>query len=312
MPCEILAYRVRQDPLGEFEKEFAVQTFEDLDRALDQKPDAVFVTNPTSLHIAVALKAAGRGIPLFIEKPLSDTLDGVDSFIRVCEEKKLPVLLGYKMRFHPAIRAIKGLLDSGRIGKILSLRAEYGGYLPDWHPWEDYRRMYSAQKSLGGGVILDAAIHELDYIYWLAGPVREVKALSGKVSDLEIETEDTVEILLGFESGAIGSVYASYAHRPDYRACRITASEGSLVWDTRLNRIEVYAADSKSWEHLSLPVSWDANEMFVEELRHFLDCLEGRQAPCHSLSDARHVLALALKAKAAGIAPAKEGRFEHA
>ena len=104
IPCNILAYRVRQDSLGDFEKEFGVQSFDNLEKALAQHPAAVFVTNPTSLHLEIAERAAARGIPLFIEKPLSHNLEGVDAFIRLCEEKKLLVLLGYKMRFHPSIQ----------------------------------------------------------------------------------------------------------------------------------------------------------------------------------------------------------------
>lgn len=293
---QILAYRVRKEPLGDFAKECPIEMFDDYDRALDQKPAAVFVTNPTSLHLATARKAAERGYPLFIEKPLSHTLEGVDSFIQLCESKKLLVLLGYKMRFHPVIRSIKAQIAEGLIGKPLSARAHYGGCLEDWHPWEDYRRMYSARKDLGGGVILDA-IHELDYLYWLMGDVRRIKAIGGHLSGLDIETEDMAEILVQFQNGAVGSVHMNYVQRPEYRCCQVIGTEGTLFWDTRQKKISRYDVKTGHWVETPEKPEWQANDMFVDEMRHFLNCLAGKEKPNHSLQDAKRVLEIALQAK---------------
>lgn len=295
--CEILAYRVRNEDLGVFEKQYAIRSYYDLDEALNQNPDAVFVTNPTSCHLAVALKAAQRGCHLFIEKPISHNLEQVDDFIRLCEHKKLIVLLGYKMRFHKSIRLIKGFIDRGALGKVITARSHYGGYLPDWHPWEDYRRLYSARKELGGGIILDAT-HELDYLYWLLGDAVEVKSFHGKLSDLEINTEDTAEILLRFKSGAYGSVHMSYAQQPEFRRCEVFGASGTAVWDQYRKTVDFYDAGEKRWQSFPEGDDYDTNgEMFREEIRHFLACLERKETPIHTLYDSKRVLELALAAK---------------
>ena len=127
------------------------------------------------------------------------------------------------------MREVKRLVAEGVAGRLVSIRAQFGQYLPDWHPWEDYRRGYSARRDMGGGVVLDR-VHELDYVRWLMGNVTEVCALSGKLSSLEIDSEDTAEILLRFESGAFGSVHLDYVRRD--RDCRleIVGEEGTLEW----------------------------------------------------------------------------------
>jgi predicted dehydrogenase len=300
IPCDILAYRVRNEDLGDFEREHEIQTFGDLDQALGERPDAVFVTNPTRFHLPVAFKAAERGCPLFIEKPLSNTLEGVDEFIELCEKKKIPVLLGYKMRFHKSIQLIKRLIDGGSVGKILTGRAHYGGYLPEWHPWEDYRRMYSSRQELGGGIVLDAT-HEIDYLYWLLGDVAEVKAFCGKLSPLEIATEDTAEILLRFQSGALGTVHMTYCQRPEFRACEVIGTDGTLFWDQHRKRVEVYRPEKKEWESYPEEEDYDLNQMFVEELKHFLACLRGEEKPIHNLYDSKRILEIALLAKQDGL-----------
>ncbi len=294
--AQILTYRVRGESLGEFELKYSLINYKDFAEALAAKPDAVFITNPTSLHLPLAKQAAEKGIPLFIEKPVSHTLDGVDDFIRLCEKKQLTVLLGYKMRFHPAVTTMKKLLGEGAIGRPLSIRAHYGGCLAEWHPWEDYRRMYSARKDLGGGVVLDA-IHEIDYAYWLMGDAVEVKALCGQVSDLEIETEDMAEILLRFKSGAFGSIHLDYAQYPETRSCQIIGTTGTIEWNALKKTVELYQKETKTWKKFPEPEDWANNTMFVDEMRHFLNCLSGKEKPNHTLQDAKRVLEIAIEAK---------------
>jgi len=294
--CEILAYRVRNEDLGEFGTQYDVKTFNDLDEALDQKPSALFVTNPTALHLPVARKAAERGVHLFIEKPISHTLEGVDEFIALCERKKIVVLLGYKMRFHRSIQRIKRIIDDGLIGRIVSARSHYGGYLPNWHPWEDYRRMYSSRSELGGGIVLDAT-HEIDYLYWLAGDVAEVKSFSGKLGGLEIDTEDTAEILFRFKSGAFGNVHLTYLQHPESRSCEVIGTEGTVLWNQNRKAVELYTSTSKKWELYPEGENYTLDEMFVDEMNHFLACIEGREKPIHTLQDSKRVLEIALKVK---------------
>lgn len=159
---EILAYRANGDspvlnadmtvkPGAVLESTYHIRSFANLDDALEQKPDAMFVTNPNSLHLPVALAAAKVGCHLFIEKPLADSLEGVEELIDVVERNKRVAFVAYQYRFHPGLRWIKSLLEERRIGRLVAAHIVNGEYLPDWHPYEDYRQSHAARRALGGG-----------------------------------------------------------------------------------------------------------------------------------------------------------------
>jgi predicted dehydrogenase len=177
-----------------------------------------------------------------------------------------------------------------------------GHYLPDWHPWEDYRQSYSARADLGGGVILDA-IHEIDYIRWLLGQVAGVFCLADKLSGLEIDTEDSAALLLRFENGAIGEIHLDYIQRAYSRTCQIICEEGTIRWDYMAAQVRWYSAHKKTWQYFDTPASWEANEMYLDEMRHFFNCLARRATPEQDVFEAAQVLTLALAAKASALKP---------
>lgn len=123
-----------------------------LDECIREKPDVAFITNVTSLHVKTAKKLATAGINLFIEKPLSNSLNGIPRLLGIVQQKKLITLMGCVFRFHPCIKKIKEIISSKEIGRVLSVRVENGSFLPDWHPYEDYSKSYAARKDLGGGL----------------------------------------------------------------------------------------------------------------------------------------------------------------
>lgn len=149
--AEIVAFDTDQKRLSEIGKKYKVQTFDDLELAMDKNIDAALVCTPPSTHIPIAKKVIDSGAHAFIEKPLSHNLKGVDGLIKQAMKKNLSILVGYNLRFHPGLRLVKNMIDDGRIGRILSARVEVGQYLPDWRPWQDYKMSYTARKKLGGG-----------------------------------------------------------------------------------------------------------------------------------------------------------------
>lgn len=293
---EIIAYRTREKKVKKLENESYVKTYSDLTEALNQNPDVVLITNPTSLHIQSALVAAKQGCHLFIEKPISNNLDGIDELTDIVRKKKLVVLIGCNLRFHPCLKFIKKVLDEKRIGKVISARVQMGQYLPDWHPWEDYRKAYSSREELGGGIILDA-IHELDYIRWLLGDISEVFSFSEKLSNLDIDTEDIAEILLRFKSGAIGEVHLDYIQRHPSRTCEIIGECGSIVLNLNEGTVKVYTAEKKKWEVFEQPKGYDMNQTYIDEMTHFISCVEGKEETLIGIMDGLEVLKIALAAK---------------
>ena len=163
---------------------------DDLEKVLEKfHPDIVLVTNPTARHLDVAIQAANSGCNLFIEKPISNSMDRVDELESALANGGGKLLIGYHFRYSPGLRFAKSLVDEGAIGRPIQARVYWGEYLPDWHPWEDYRDSYSARSELGGGVVLTLS-HPFDYLRWLFGDVEEVLGTIGNSGSLELEVED--------------------------------------------------------------------------------------------------------------------------
>ncbi len=281
----------RRDLVG---AEFGATTFATLEDAWAASPSIVFVTSPSALHVEVAVEAARRGCHLFIEKPVSHVNDAALSELAdEVRERRLVSLVGCNLRFHPGLRKLKGVLGAGLLGRVVSARAQFGQYLPDWHPWEDYRRGYSARRDLGGGIVLDA-IHEFDYLRWLFGEVDMVAGFAGHLSHIEIDTEDTASAVLRFRNGTLGELHVDYVQRTYSRSCEVVGDRGTAIWDFRAREVRVYLAETGAWTTEKLPETWDANEMYVDELRHFFACVAGQEQPEQDIDDARRVLALAL------------------
>lgn len=279
------------------EAQLGVRTFDQLARALSQRFDAVLVATPPSSHVPIAIAAAEAGCHLFIEKPLSHTEDQVDWLIALARRRGLVTMIGCNMRFHPNLAFMKRFLSEGELGKVYSISAEVGAYLPEWRPGIDYRENYGAQQALGGGVLLDS-IHEIDYVRWLLGEIAEVQCFAGRVSDLEIETEDLALILVRFASGALGSLHLDYVQRPYCRGCKIIGERGVLVWDMTEGAVRFYDHRSADWRVLhELAENADMNELYLDELRAFLRAAETGVPVMPDIAEGASVLRWTLKCK---------------
>lgn len=282
--------------LKQLHDEFGVSTLTDLQAALKVEPTVTFITTPTSQHIPIALAAARVGSHLFIEKPLSHTLEGIDELLEIVRAKNLVSLVGCNMRFHHGPATIKRVLHENVVGPVVTALLDAGQYLPDWHPDRDYRQEYSANRSGGGGVILDG-IHEIDYARWLFGEVEEVFCYGGKLSNLEIDTEDCVNILMKFSAGFSAHIHLDYIQRAYSRSCKVIGEEGTIVWDITQGAVRLFSASTKRWNTMEPPDGYDMNQMYMEEVRHFLRCIDGQEESVLDAREAKRVLEVALTVK---------------
>ena len=294
---DLLVLRHQPGNVEEIEKEFGAVSFVDLKTALSQKPDIAIIANPTALHLPIALAAANACVNLFIEKPISHNLFQLDELSNMVARSNLVVSVAYNLRFHKGLKMVRDVLQAGTIGRPLYIRAEVGSYLPDWRPGRDYRHTYSAHEDQGGGALLDLS-HEIDYLLWLFGPVRYISAQIGQISDLEINVEDTADLLMEHKNGIYTSLHVDYFQRYATRKCKLVGTQGTLILDFLTNRIEVFQVNN-SWEILEF--DQDLNSMYVDELKNFIACVECQQNPLVSLADGIEVLRVALAAKMAAI-----------
>jgi predicted dehydrogenase len=193
------------------------------------------------------------------------------------------------------LQKVKQELEAGTIGQPVTVRAHWGEYLPGWHPWEDYHVGYSARKDLGGGVILTLS-HPLDYLRWLLGEVASVWSFSGKLSELNIDVEDCAEIGLAFMNGVIGSIHLNYIQQPPAHQVVIVGSAGTLTWDYYTSQTRSYQTQLGEWISYPSAGGFERNDLFLSEMRHFLQIIRGEAVPICSLDDGIHALDLSLAA----------------
>jgi len=262
-----------------------------MDEALDAGPYCAVISVPTSLHLGFAGKAAARGVHLFIEKPLSHNMSGIEGLKNIAMKRDINVMMAMCYRFHPVLLRIKERLDSGIIGCVYHVNYFGGFYLPYWHRHEDYRVGYAARAELGGGVLL-TSIHGLDTLRWLFGEALEVKALMAKVSPLEMDVEDLALAVMRFSSGAFVSWQTDFLQRAGQHRMVIVGEKGSMRFDINTGVEEICGADGGKWKREKIP--FDINTMYVRELEHFILSLQ-RGVPAEpSLDEGVKTLRLAM------------------
>jgi predicted dehydrogenase len=283
--------------------ELSVRSFADVDAGLEWQPDFVVIATPSHLHLEQGSRVAREGLHLFVEKPLCHYSAGMCELAGLVESKKVVSMVGCNMRFHPGPAMVQRLLSEGRIGRILFARVHSGSYLPAWRPSTDYRLNYAAREQTGGGCILDC-IHEIDLTRWYLGDVREVVCMADHVSSLEIETEDVAAIICRHLSGAISEIHLDYVQHTYERGCEIAGEQGSIFWDFTQRQVRWFDSGTGQWTTFPQPAGWDVNQMYVDEMKHFMDCVTSRSRTALPIPEAMAVMQIAFAAKTS----AREGR----
>ena len=255
-----------------------------------ERPDAAFICTPNHLHIPVARQLAEKGIDIFIEKPLSDTTDGIEDLIRTIRQKNSIAMVGFMLRFEPGLVMIKERLKPENVAFA---RLEFGSHMPLWRKGVDYRTVYSANKSMGGGTILDDT-HELDYACWLFGYPGAVRSSFGRFSSFEIDVEDTAMITYEYPDKLV-SIHSDYLQRKYSRHCKICDREGYTIEWTFGDSVR-FSSDSGD-EVVSYRDTFDVNQLYIDEAKYFIDCIKNRTRPDSDIGNGYEILKIALQAK---------------
>ncbi len=266
---EIFAFRQRNRVLTE-DLNQRIKSFKDLNEALSLKPDIAFICCPPNIQIEVAQKIIKANIPFLIEKPISNSLKGLDEVAETIREKKIISFTAFNMRFHPCFIKTKEILKENILGNIIHFYAQVGQFLPDWHPYEDYREGYSAKKSLGGGVSLDL-VHELDYVTELLGSPKKIYWMKSKLSNLEIETEDTSNYMLELSSGLMGMIHLDYVQRKATRTFTIIGDQATMEVDFINCTIKVFDKNNFILNYSNH--EFERNDMYLEMISFFMNSI---------------------------------------
>ena len=255
----------------------------DLDAALATGGyDAAVIAAPTALHVPQALATLAAGLPTLVEKPLATTLaDGARLSAAAAAAGAPPVLLGYTWRWWPALRHLRDRVRAGDVGEVRHLRCVLSAHLADWHPWERYQDFFMARADLGGGALLDES-HWIDLAVWLLGAPVDVTADVARISDLEIDTDDNVDLLLRFPSGARAWLHLDVHGRPHERSVTVAGSTGTLRWSDAPG-VVAHGTGAATWEERRF--DGDRNDMFLAVATELLDVAAGRTAPSCTVDD---------------------------
>lgn len=230
--------------------------------------DAAIICTPTAQHISDLKKILAANIPsIYLEKPISHSYNEIEKVQELIFAYSPFIIVGYDLHFDPGMQKAKQLLHSNAIGKVVSVNAQVGQYLPDWRPYEDHTQGMSAKKETGGGVMLDL-IHEFDYLYWLFGKADRIACQYSSSGFLKIETEEVAEVLIKFANGIIGTIHLDYLQRKLVRNCMITGTGGSIFWD--LANSQVKWIDAAKQEYVFSYAAFERNERFIQIMKSFL------------------------------------------
>jgi predicted dehydrogenase len=249
--------------------------------------DGVVVGSPPSFHLDQSIAALKRGKPVLLEKPVSPDLSSALKLQSAVHDTKVPLLLGYTWRWWPPLLKAKDLVARQAVGQLRHVKFTMAAHLADWHPWERYQDFFMASETLGGGALLDES-HWLDLMLWFFGVPQKLFAKVEKISDLEIETDDNVDILIYYPNDMRVSLHLDLYARPHEKTIQFVGENGTLIWEP--NRIKIGKEMDPNWEIEEF--AYDRNDMFVAAAKEFLHVISGGPVQTCTIDDGARVLNL--------------------
>ena len=254
--------------------------------ALPVKIDFVIISNITSVHAKTISDMLLLKCPLFIEKPVLDSLIEGSKLSKAIQAKGILTYVACNLRFNPALVFIKNYLDRKK-PRINEVNIYCGSFLPDWRPDRDFKTVYSANKEMGGGVHLDL-IHEIDYCTWLFGFPYNKSVIKGAYSSLNIMACDYANFNFQYSLFCV-SIILNYYRRDAKRTLEIVTSEVTLVADLIKNTV----TNQISGEIL-FQSEMKMTDTYKEQMKYFLNKISQSEQPMNSFDNALKVLGIAM------------------
>jgi predicted dehydrogenase len=248
--------------------------------------DFAIISNPTHLHSVYIKLLASKSIPLFIEKPAVHSLENFNEILNLITKKKITTYVACNLRFNPCITFLKENLNNKEL-KVNEINVYCGSYLPDWRPGVDFKKNYSAQSKMGGGVHLDL-IHEIDYIIWLFGLPKSYTSVKRSVSSLSIDSIDYANYILLYEKFTT-SIILNYYRKKVKREIEILFDQ--KTWNVNLINNTIINDDGNV---IFKSDKFDVLQTYKLQLEYFVNCLKSKKIPMNSLQESIPVLKICL------------------
>lgn len=285
------AYRTGKATMADDTETTPDNTYHSLEEALEQNPQAVIICNPTSMHADTALKAIEAGCHLLIEKPLDSDLEKANAVADASQDSGLVVATAHNLRYHPSLQIIKDGIESKKWGDPLMARSHFGAFLPDWHPWEDYRESYAGRKDLGGGAVL-THIHEVDFCQWLFGGATDFTGFPSTKSSIETDVDECTGLVMRHDSGVLSSLTLSLSQKPATRDLNVSFTDGNIALNLLTG--DLIWSDKEGVSHeLFSGESYDLDETYRLQAKDFINAIEGQENQLCTISEAVKSLEIA-------------------
>ena len=250
---------------------YQIKIYNNLKEVLALKPDLVVISTPSSMHLEYAQLCASKGINVFVEKPISNSLEGLQTLRDTVERNNVAIQVGFQRRFHPHLSKVKEIIKSGRIGQVLTVNFPVASYIPRWPPYENYLDLYACRKELGGGVLL-TEIHEIDLAIWYFGMPKSVVCIGGTYSDVGMDVEDTVRLTLDYTNFSV-QINLTFWQKHHERTLSISGEEGFLSWNQDSDLLkEEYFNETKGLVNHSSSNS-DNDVMFDLQIKSLIESM---------------------------------------
>lgn len=261
--------------------------FSELSAAIDWGPQAAVISSPAPIHLEQALILANKGIPILIEKPIGTGKESPEKWNELIQlSNRIPILIGYVLRHDPCTAYLKEVLISEKLGKVLEADFYCGSWLPNWRPESDYRITVSANRNLGGGVLLELS-HEIDLAHLFLGELKVAYALIKQSGILEIDVEDQAVLFANNLHGTLVSIRLNFCSVPAKRETVLRCEKGELVWDLTKGTVKTFTAN-RPVEIFNSTCS--VEDRYRLQLKHFISCISSKVDVKCGVSDGLNVL----------------------
>ena len=280
----IVSLRTKNGYTKELPESLGVEEVFSLSDAISRKPDIAIVSNPTSMHLETANQVLPYIKGVFVEKPLSNSIHGCRDLVESCYKKRVVGFIAHNLLFHPIVKSIKEFFNENDLGRIINIQLQVGQWLPDWHPEEDYRQSYFSRLDLGGGVAL-TLIHEIYLAIEFLGIPKEVFGYMLDDDSLEVNVDVISDLMIKHENNAISQIHLDYLQKSSHRSGIMSCENGWIAYDFNSPNVTACKLDDSEPETIWSDMTYDSNNMYVEQLETFIDFVEeGRIKHSYDLS----------------------------
>ncbi|MBI4579157.1 MAG: Gfo/Idh/MocA family oxidoreductase [Planctomycetes bacterium] len=268
----------------------ATRRYASLDAALGDRPrafDTAVICAPSHLHVPAAKQLVEQGVNVFIEKPLSTSLDGIEELIQLIERKRVTAAVACTYRSHPAVRAMKQAIAEGRFGRPVQVVSTWGQHFPKYRP--AYRRIYYTSRQTGGGAIQDVLTHAVNAGEFLVGPIDKVMADAAHQVLEGVEVEDTVHVICRHAGGVMGCYSLNQHQAPNENTITVICEKGTARFDLNNARWSSMTEPGGEWK-TEMQFSLERDDIFIHQANLFMDVLEGKAAPACTVAEGLQTL----------------------